>query len=251
MRFSRPVLCSILPLTFQISPASAETREEYLARLKEVCAVECMQPREFQRTARKRDKTDEGDMAVIIDVAYITRAGTKLQLHNLNLETSHFEVLDVLESAGINTSQRDGIGGLPRGRRPRPHPNVIVIEMDEETLFDLLNPPSSDPQGGSLDDRGKDIVVEDDRDRRLNRATLSALRAKLMNRRIVVRGSPRLEVAWVGARRDFRRKQVFLEVDNADDLVMLPRYDDDGNPKPDKHLPWLSASAERDEGTGR
>ncbi len=248
MRLSRAFLCSLalLPLPFA-SGASAETREEYLARLTEVCAVDCMQPREFQRKARKRAKDDQRDMAIIMDVAHIRRAGDKLELHNLNLESTNFDDLINLESAGINISQRDGVGGLPRGRRSGSHPNLIVVAMDEETLFDLLNPPSSAPSTQATSTEGEDIVVEDNLDRKFTRATLAALKAKLLNRRVVVRGSPRLEVAVVGARRDFRRKQVILEVDNADDLVMLPRYDNDGNPKADEHLPWLAAETKEGE----
>lgn len=245
MRPLRLLLFSILPLAIPLhSTASAETREEYLTRLKEVCAVECLQPREFQRTARKRARDDERDMAIIMDVAHIRRAGDKLELHNVNLESTHFDDLFNLEAAGINTSNRNGVGGLPRGRRSRSHPNLIVVEMDQATLFDLLNPPSASPSAQSVAEDGADIVVEDDRDRKFTTATLAALKDILMNRRIVVRGNPRFEIAWVGARRDYRRKQVILQVDNADDLVMLPRYDKDGQPKPDEHLPWLAVEQE-------
>ena len=224
------------------SNASAETREEYLARLKDICEVECLQPRQFQRTARKRGDDQSSDMALIMDVRAVRRVGDKIQLHNINLETSHFEVLDALGSAGIDTSQRGGIGGLPRSQNPRTHPNVVVIEMDQQTLFDLLNPISPEVQRAALATGDADIIVEGDSERTFKRPTLAALEAAILNRRIVVRGQHRLEVGIVGARRDRRRKQAILEVDNAAEMALLPRYDDDGNPRAED-LPWLDVSA--------
>lgn len=209
--------------------ASAETREEYLARLKDICAVECMQPREFQRTARKRGVSNSEDMALIMDVRAVRQVGDVIQLHNINLETSHFEVLDLLGSAGINTSQRNGVGGLPGGQKARTHPNVVAIEIDRQTLFDLLSPLL--PADIRMADEAAtgNIVVDGERDRKVKEPTLADLEAAILNRRIVVRGTPRLEVALIGARRDFRRKQAILEVDNAAEIVVLPQYDQEGN----------------------
>lgn len=208
--------------------ASTETRDEYLSRLKEICEVECMQPRQFQRTARKRGSNQTRDMALIMDVKSVRRVGGKIQLHNINLETSHFEVLEALGSAGINTSQRNGIGGLPSGQKQRTNPNIVVIELDQQTLFDLLNPILPVREGGGRSADGVGIIVDGDRDREVTMPSLAALEAAILNRRIVVRGKPRLEVGIVGGRQDFRRKQAFLEVDNAAEMIVLPRFNKDG-----------------------
>ncbi|MEL6531353.1 MAG: hypothetical protein AAFQ27_15450 [Pseudomonadota bacterium] len=225
--------------------ASAETREEYLARLKEICSVDCMQPRQFQRTARKRSKSNQQDMAVIMDVAYVRRAGDKFELLNINVETSHFDDLFNLEAAGIDVSGSTGVGALPRGRQGGRHPNLIAIEMDAQSLAELLNPPTPLRQDEAAADRDAEIVVEDEVEREMKPPTLATLRNLLVNRRIVVRGKPQLNVVLVGARRDFLRKQVSLQVANGDDLVLLPRYDKDGNPRPED-LPWLHANTRSD-----
>ena len=70
MRFLSVFAVIAAPLTLAApSPASAETYQEYLTRLRDVCAVDCMQPREFQLAARKRASRDaDGDMALIMDV---------------------------------------------------------------------------------------------------------------------------------------------------------------------------------------
>lgn len=95
--------------------AQSETRKSYLARLSDICSVDCLQPRGFQRKARKLGAKNKDDMALIMDVAYVTRAGDTYQLHNLDRENSYFEDLQLLGSAGINTSSRNSNGGLPCG----------------------------------------------------------------------------------------------------------------------------------------
>jgi hypothetical protein len=74
----------------------------------------------------------------------------------------------------------------------------------------------------------EDIVVEGDAPAKKVKPTLSSLSGLLLNRRVVVRGSPRLTAVWKGGRLDYRNKQVTLEVDNVEDLVLLPRFDEDG-----------------------
>ncbi|MEM1196891.1 MAG: hypothetical protein AAGH57_12365, partial [Pseudomonadota bacterium] len=59
-------------------------------------------------------------------------------------------------------------------------------------------------------------------------------------------GSPRLTPVWVGGRKDYRNKQVTLEVANADDLALLPRFDDEGEPIKDA-LPWAPKAASPDQ----
>lgn len=210
--------------------ASAEPYDQYLDRLREICSVECLQPRQFLRAARKRDAEEGGDMAIIMDVAEVRRNGSKFELYNLDTQASALEELAILGSAGVNTSSRSGVGGLPRGQQTGRHPNVLAIEIGDQTLFDILNAVAPDGQltGGRGDQDG--IVVDGERDREFVEPTLTELRAFFRNRRVVVRGRPRLEVATVGARRDFRRKQVTLELANGDHIALLPRFGRDGEP---------------------
>ncbi|MEO0700272.1 MAG: hypothetical protein AAFY81_11245, partial [Pseudomonadota bacterium] len=54
-------------------PVAPETREAYLERLRDVCSVECLKPRDFRRAARKQSKSDKSDMALMMDVRDIRR----------------------------------------------------------------------------------------------------------------------------------------------------------------------------------
>lgn len=217
--------------------AQAETYEEYLARLRAVCSVDCMQPREFQRAARRRDTDSTEDMALIMDVVEVRRMGGRFQLLSREPGSSALVEQNVLGSAGIDTSGSTGIGGLPRSRRGGTHPNLIIIELDEPTVREILGlasvPGEGDGEGtngSAAGDRNEDILVEGERDRPVALPTLGNLRSRFRNRRVVVRGQPRLEVVFIGARRDFKNKQVTLEVESADDFVFLPRFDEDGEP---------------------
>lgn len=235
------VCCGAASLLALPLPASSENREEYLSRLREVCAPGCMQPRELLRTARKRVASDESDLAIIMDVAEVRRSGSRFELLNLDLSRSVLEEIDILGSAGVNTSSRSGIGGLPRGSQGGTDPNLIIVEMDEQTLYDILNIPSPLPKGSVGTSDAGEIVVGGDRERVVAKPTLGELRTFFRNRRVVVRGKPRLAVVMTGARRDFRRKQLTLELGNADDLVMLPRFDDNGDPVLEGSLEGLGA----------
>lgn len=213
------------------SSAAAESYQQYLERLRNICAVECLEPKQFQRAARKRDADDMEDMAIIMDVAEVRRAGDKYELHNIVIETNPLVEQSILGSAGIDTSLGRGIGGLSRNRPVGRNPNVVVIELDEATFLDILNlsaPPDAASVGRNPEGEGE-IVVDGDREREVVEATLPNLRSYFRNRRIVVRGTPRLTPVWVGGRLDYRRKQVTLMVDSADDIALLPEYDEDGN----------------------
>ncbi|MEL7197646.1 MAG: hypothetical protein AAGL10_04950 [Pseudomonadota bacterium] len=232
---------SILPS----SGVNAESYESYLSRLKDICEVECLQPRDFQRTARKQGSKNKSDMAIIMDVAYVTREGSTYQLHNLDRENSYFDDLQLLGSAGINTSSRNGIGGLPRGRSNPVHPDLIIIEMNEAAVRELLGLQTV-PDGGSNSGKfrigsraGDGIIVEGETTKDGKKASQIDFRSLMRGRRVVVRGTPRLQAVWLGARLDQRRKQVTLELRDADDLVLLPRYDDDGKPLKED-LEWLA-----------
>jgi len=72
--------------------------------------------------------------------------------------------------------------------------------------------------------------VEGDTERKFVEPSLTELRKHFRNRRVVVRGQPRLQAVWVGGRIDRRRKQVTLVVEDAKDIALLPRYNDDGEP---------------------
>jgi hypothetical protein len=229
LTFLFALVFAVVPMA-PVSSEQAEPREQYLDRLKAICEVECLQARPFQRAARKRETEDTGDMAIIMDVAYVGKVGSIYELHNINREVSPLEELDLFASAGIDTSSSTGIGGRERGGRPYPSPNVVIIEIDQQTLFDLLGPVEVTPADARVKakaDAGQ-IIVDETRGRQLRMPGLIEARAHFMNRRVVVRGQPRLEPTLIGARLDFRRKQVILELGNADYLALLPRYDDKG-----------------------
>ena len=221
---------AILPIMFTGFSASAEPYEQYLERLRTACAVECLQPRQFLREARKRGKDDMDEMAVIIDVVAVQRVGSKYELHNIVIDRSPLEVVALLASAGIDASQRTGVGGMPRGERFPRHPNVIVIEMDERTFQDVLSaaPQSTLDKPAENAEAQGEILVEGDLDQAARKPSLSDLDSFFRNRRIVARGTPRLETVFNGGRRDFRRKQVTLELTDADNIIRLPKYDDEG-----------------------
>jgi hypothetical protein len=235
MRGSRRFFASLAAIGLSFpATVSAEPYQEYLSRLRDICSVDCLQPRQFQRTARKRGSADEGDMALIMDVVEVRRVGNKFELYNIDTQNNALVDVELLGSAGINTSSSNGVGGLPRGRQTARHPNVIVIEIDETAMYDLLNAGlqasglanpddlASEPEGG--------IIVGGDAEREVVAPSLAEMRSYFRNRRVVVRGQPRLEAVFIGARRDFRRKQVTLEVDNAGFVALLPRYDKNGEP---------------------
>lgn len=214
------------------TPAKAESYQEYLDRLRDICAVECLQPRRFQIAARKRSSTASEDMALIMDVAEVRQAGDKFELHNISVDSSALVELELFRSAGIDTSFRSGVGGRTRDRVNGPSPEVVVIEIDKSTFLDILNtgallagPDTAIDKGTG---QGGDIVVEGDGDKRFVEPSLPRLRSYFRNRRVVVRGQPRLTPVWVGARLDRRRKQVTLVIDNAEDIALLPIFDEDG-----------------------
>lgn len=223
-------ISAALPLTLP-SPASAEGREAYLERLRDVCSAECLDERDFIRAARKRDKNDTSDMAAGVFIVDVARWNDKYMLL-----TQFPPRLGLFGFRGAGSF-------TPTSYRPVLQPNAMVIELDEATFFDLLNVPvpgSEEAERAALDENGN-IIVERDRDRKFSKPTLRKLRTAFRNRSIAVRGSVRLEIAFVGGRRDFRRKKVFLEVDNADDIVFLPRIDKDGQAILDGPLEGLRA----------
>ncbi len=233
MRFvGLAILSSFAALIGAIVPVSAETREDYLARLRQICEVECLEPRQLLNAARKRGSGDEVDIAGIFDIRFVSRDGDKFRLHTQAPRQADFWDLQQLS---FGMPEFDG--------RTVTNANDIVIEMDEATLADLLRQPVSGVNAVPGATGNGDIVVEGDRDIRLDKPTLLALSALLNDRRIAVRGKPRLVPALVGARRDFRKKKLSIVLDNADDLAMLPRYDKVGNPLPED-LPWLNGPAQ-------
>lgn len=232
-------LCVLLVAPF---PAASETREAYLTRLRDICEVECMQPRELLRAARKRRKSSDADMAGILDVAYVSRFGDKYRLHTEEPRLADFFDL-----------QQFDFGMLEFKERTVSSRSDIVVELDEETLLDLLYVPAPTPLAEANASPGtanpapranKDGIIvegEAERERELEKPPLQALRSMFLKRRVVVRGKPRLTPVFVGARRDMKNKQVTLVLDNADDIVLLPRFDDDGEPILDGPLAGLGA----------
>lgn len=240
-----------LPL-FALTPTALatpqdETYETYLSRLAEICSVECLKPKDLRRKARRRSENKDSHLAVIMDVASVRRVGNKYQLLSVDLERSNLEDLAILGSAGIDVSGRTGVGGLPRSRDGNLTPNAIVVELDEQALSDLLNTPQAPAPSAKGAKPDSSIVVEGEGEKVETKPTLASLSGLLLNRRVVVRGAPRLTPVWVGGRKDYRNKQVTLEVANADDLAVLPRYDEEGEPVMDD-LPWRALESE---GSGR
>ncbi|OBV12028.1 hypothetical protein I603_0159 [Erythrobacter dokdonensis DSW-74] len=221
--------CIAAVMVSPAAPAAAsENREAYLERMRAICEVGCLQPRQLLRTARKLPPGEAPDMAVVIDIGDVAVRGDKYLLLQQSPNLYDMTELDF---------------GMPHlDQSPISDRNNILIEMDERTLFDLLNVPQApDPADGSDAPIARDdaIIVEGDRTRDFIKPSLAALKAMFRNRRIVVRGTPRLDVLFAGARRDRRYKQVTLMLGHADDLVMLPRYDDEGNPILDGPLEGL------------
>lgn len=205
---------------------TAETREQYLARLTDVCQPGCMQPRELLRKARKRKSGDAGDMAVILDVRRVSRVGDKYILHTEDGQSADYFDLQRQLDFGMQEFDSRRLGST----------SDILIEIDLATLRDLLTVPglngaaNSAPSGAPRSADDPDILVERDKEQKIKKPKLLDLRKAFFRRRVVARGQPRLDIMFTGARRNFKDKRVTLVVDNADDLVMLPRYDDHGEP---------------------
>lgn len=231
-------LCFGIGLIGAPSPASSETREDYLARLRAVCEVGCMEPRDLLRTARKRGRGSKADMAAILDIASISRFEDRVRLH-----TAAFDgdlVTDVLANNGEPLTT---------------NPYDIVIEMDVEIMLQLVAlatpPPTQEPPTQAEADPGadaaasaKEIIVKRKSVPRLLVPSLVTLRSLVTNRRVVVRGRPVLTPPLIGIRLDRRRSQLTLVIDSVDDLVLLPRYDDAGNPILDGPLQGLREGQE-------
>ena len=211
---------ALLAMLAQPQPAAAsETREAYLDRMRAVCEAGCLQPKQLLRTARKLPPGETPEMAAVIDIGDVAVRGDKYLLMQMTPNLYDMTELDF---------------GMPHlDQSPISDRNNILIEMDAQTLFDLLNLPQEtgpSPSGIAGREGGAGIVVDGDPDRKFVKPSLAAIKAMFRNRRIVVRGTPRLEVLFAGARRDRRLKQLTLMLANADDLVLLPRYDGDGEP---------------------
>lgn len=213
-------ICAMIGLFALPVPAAAqEDREAYLARMRAICEIGCMQPKQLLSTARRRPANDPRELAAILDIADVDQRGDKYVLlqRTPNLyDMSEFDFgMPQLDQSTISDR------------------NNINVEMDEQTLFDLLNLPQALPPpapGKAPRGASGDIVVEGDPERETVEPSLAELKALFRNRRIVVRGKPRLDVLFVGARLDRRNKQLTLVLGNADDIALLPRYDSDGQP---------------------
>lgn len=226
-RVSIAMLCGLAgAFALPLPAASQEIRESYLARMRTICEIECLQPKQLLRTARKLRPGEEREMAAILDIADVTKRGDKYILLQQTPNLYDMTEFDF---------------GMPQLDQSRMSDrNNISIEMDEQTLFDLLNLPQVSEGPGARADRASGIIVEGDRDRKFVKPSLATLRAAFRNRRIVVRGMPRLDIGFAGARRDRKNKQLTLMLRNADDLALLPRYDSDGNPILDGPLAGLA-----------
>ncbi|MGB7417935.1 MAG: hypothetical protein WA918_02020 [Erythrobacter sp.] len=203
------------------TPALAETREAYLARMQKVCEPGCLEPRQLLRAARRRGRREGSDMAGILDIRHVSRSGDKIRLHT--------ERPQLVEQ--FDFQQQLDLGMSETAPRSLSSTSDIIVEMDQQTFIDLLwSPNESPPPRSGISSDDTDIVVEGIRGRKRDRPSLQDLRRLIEGRRIVVRGQPRMTAQFVGARRDFRRSQLMLRLASADDLVLLPSYGDDGEP---------------------
>jgi hypothetical protein len=235
MRSPRFVFAAVVIALLASSPTVAENRGAYLELLREICAADCMEPRDALRTVRRHGRGATKDVALIMDVADVTMWDDKYLLH-----TELPQAFDL--DPELLGNQAFG-SRTPALSRPVTAPNTIVVELDEDTFFALLNVPTPREQAAmkAAQDEKAGIIVKRDRPRNFTRPTLAQLRETFRNRRIVVRGTPRLEAVFVGARLDHRRPKLFVEVDNADHLAFLPRYDKNGEPIFDGPLESLRA----------
>ena len=196
------------------SSAVAEPYESWLARLKAICASDCLAPRPLLRAVRFGDREQDSHVAAVLPIGFVGRWNGKFLL-----------------VAGRGPSAFNKIGQrAPLTYRPVTGPDEIVVEMEPDVFFDLLNVPvpGTVQQGEAYVDENGDIVVARDRMRYFSKPTLRKLRSMFRDRVIVVRGQPRLEVAFDGAVRDRRRKKLFIELTRAEDIVSLPRFDKNG-----------------------
>lgn len=205
------VLLAIMP-----APAFSESRDAYLTRLRSVCENGCLQPRQLLRTARKRGSGTQGELAGILDIRHVSRTGGKFYLH-----TSAPERLDRWDfpfEFGMSEYKQNAITNT----------GDIRVEIDKQTMMDLLHEPSATEVGAPAVEAGADIVVEGLGPRESRRPGLQELHARFFARRIIIRGRPRLETVMVGGKLDRHRRQLTLQLRDADDLVVLPRFDEDG-----------------------
>ena len=173
-------------------------------------------PHRLLRKVRRIGRGIEEDVAVVMHVGAVSYWGGKYLLHSTEIGGTRWGAL------GSRT---------PRDQfKPVLLPNTVVIEVDRDTFFDLLNAPYEANKDREDSESEGEIVVTGRLERAFDKPTLKAFRAMFHKRQIVVRGEPRLEIAWNGGRRDFRNKKLFIEIDNADDLVVLPRYTKEGEP---------------------
>lgn len=218
----------------QSTPEGAlETRESYLARLRDVCAPGCQQPRDALRSARRQGGRRTGDIAAILDIRNVSRDGDRVRLHTMaEVNADYFDM------------QQFDFGMPQTDSRPLASANDIIVALDAEAVADLFAFPavSESAKGGEVAAGAEgDIVVEGQRARKTRRPTLAEITNLLRGRRVAVRGQAVLTPVFVGARRDFRRKRLTIELASAEDLVILPRYDDNGEPILDGPLAGLAA----------
>jgi len=231
-RFVTGLSLAALALVTVPQAAPAETRAAYLDRMRAICADGCLQPRHLLRTARRLPPDAMPQLSAIVDIGDVAVRGDTYVLLQRAPNLYDMTELDF---------------GMPHlDQSPISDRNNIRIEMSEDTLFDLLNLPraAAAPPAARMSGAGEEdaILVPGTRDRAFEKPSLAALKAHFRNRRIVVRGQPRLDVVFAGARLDRRHKQLTLMLASADDLVLLPRYDKAGNPVPDGALAGLAAA---------
>ncbi len=194
-------------------PVQAESLAFYVQRIDDICAINCLAPFELKQDVRELKEGEESERAATLYTAVVREFPDRYELHLVDQFT----------------------------------PDCIVIEMEEEVLYDLLNPPldygantSADapaPQAGGILVRGK-------RRSEIIEPSLEAAEALFLKRRVIVRGPARAQplIAGIGRRRR-ESLQVRIVLGNADDIVILPNQTRDGKPIFDGPLEGLEEGA--------
>jgi len=184
--------------------AQAEDLGSYLTRLNTVCSQQCLSAAEFREAVRS--PSPSGKAQGVEDpgvILHVTVVARKGRLYELNLM--------------FDTS-----------------PSNILVEFDRDVLADLIDRSraSHQPADGQVSAKTPSLAQAD---------------SLFRNRLIAVRGDARFGQrfngpGWSPNNGTQRGHEIRIRVEDADDIVILPRFDEDGNPVFDGPLARLAAN---------